>query len=304
MGDRKVVNKYIPADFDPSLIPRGKKLSSKDGTVPVRMMLPFSIQCSNCHEFLYRGRKFNSRKEAMGGPDGTYLGITRWRFYIKCTQCSRPLTFLTDPKNADYEMESGGTRNFEYTHNKKQQEAEAEQEDEEKKKMEDPLQALEARVLDSQRELKEMDQLEEIRALNARHVQLLKQKKGSAFGDDTNAVLNVRHQTDEGGGNGEELTEEEEAMVRAAQFSKKLGSMKRLNEKDEAAAELQRNKEAKALQMRQEDLFRKTHQVATAMPVILARKRRRVEEPAASAEQKNGKEGLSVLLGAYGSDSD
>lgn len=98
MGERKVVNKYIPADFDPSLVPRGKKLSSKDGTVPVRMMLPFSMQCETCHEFLYRGRKFNSRKEPMGGPDGRYLGILRFRFYIKCSYCSRPISFLTDPK--------------------------------------------------------------------------------------------------------------------------------------------------------------------------------------------------------------
>ena len=96
MGERKVLNKYIPADFDPALVPRGKKLSSKDGTVPVRMMLPFSMQCSNCGEFLYRGRKYNSKKEAVQGPDGRYLGIQRWRFYIKCNQCARPITFTTD----------------------------------------------------------------------------------------------------------------------------------------------------------------------------------------------------------------
>jgi hypothetical protein len=33
MGERKIINKYIPPDFDPALVPRGKKLSSKDGTV-------------------------------------------------------------------------------------------------------------------------------------------------------------------------------------------------------------------------------------------------------------------------------
>ena len=91
MGERKVLNKYIPADFDPKLVPRGKK--PKDDLIPVRMMLPFSIQCSTCSSFLYRGRKFNSKKEPVKGIDGKYLGIQRFRFYIKCSDCSRPITF-------------------------------------------------------------------------------------------------------------------------------------------------------------------------------------------------------------------
>lgn len=91
MGERKVLNKYIPSDFDPKLVPRGKK--PKDDLVPVRMMLPFSIQCSTCSSFLYRGRKFNSKKEAVKGINGKYLGIQKFRFYIKCSDCSRPITF-------------------------------------------------------------------------------------------------------------------------------------------------------------------------------------------------------------------
>ena len=46
MGERKVLNKYIPSDFDPKLVPRGTK--PKDDLVTVRMMLPFTIQCSTC----------------------------------------------------------------------------------------------------------------------------------------------------------------------------------------------------------------------------------------------------------------
>jgi hypothetical protein len=53
MGERKVLNKYVPPDFDPSLVPRSKK--PKDGMVTVRMMLPFSVQCSTCSTFLYHG---------------------------------------------------------------------------------------------------------------------------------------------------------------------------------------------------------------------------------------------------------
>mmetsp|Transcript_6944 Transcript_6944/g.13996 ORF Transcript_6944/g.13996 Transcript_6944/m.13996 type:complete len:161 (+) Transcript_6944:164-646(+) len=132
MGERKVLNKYIPPNFDPQLVPRSKK--PKDDLIPVRMMLPFSIQCATCSSFLYRGRKFNSKKEPVRGIDGKYLGIQRFRFYIKCSECSRPITFLTDPKNADYEMESGGTRNYEVWHDERETnqrfEEEAEEEEE------------------------------------------------------------------------------------------------------------------------------------------------------------------------------
>ena len=296
MGERKVVAKYFPPDFDPSLVPRGKKLSAKDGTVPVRMMLPFSIQCSNCHTFLYKGRKFNSKKEPMGGPDGVYLGITRFRFYIKCTHCARPVTFLTDPKNADYEMESGGTRNFEYTKDKKEQEANAEEEEEEKKKL-DPLAALESRVLDSQREMAEMDQLEEIRALNARRVNLLKPKNG-CFGDEAQAVLNAVHST----GNDAvvhsqdslELTAEDEELLRSVKFGQQERKIRRLGENDEQLAEEKRKKELARIRQSAATVQQKKPVIS-----VVVRKRK-----VASDETVDKTEGLSSLLSGYGSGSD
>jgi hypothetical protein len=75
------------------------------------MMIPFNIQCISCGEFMYRGTKFNMRKEDVHGDD--YKGIRKFRFYMKCALCNREITFVTDPENMDYAMENGAKRLFE-----------------------------------------------------------------------------------------------------------------------------------------------------------------------------------------------
>lgn len=302
MGERKVISKYLPPDFDPKLVPRTKK--SKDGLVSVRMMLPFSIQCNNCSTFMYQGRKFNSKKENVAGEHGTYLGIQRFRFYIKCTACSQPVSFLTDPKNADYEMESGATRNYELSKDKKESEETAtlEQEVEEK---EDPLKGLENRVLASQREMLDMDNLEEIKAMNMRHVKLLN-SSGSSF--DAKAVLeararnkmqleqlNIEETNDDTG-----LTEDDENLVKSIQFGQTM-TIKRLDEDDEIALELKRKRQAMMFEKQREEFKAKTK--TPAMPLITA-KRRRVNPIIVEKKADEPPEGLGSLLGGYGSDSD
>ena len=74
------------------------------------------------------GKKFNSRKEDVVGD--TYLGIRKYRFYIKCCVCSNEIAFKTDPQNQDYVCESGATRNFESW--RQQDDKEKEFEDEQK----------------------------------------------------------------------------------------------------------------------------------------------------------------------------
>ncbi|CAI5707285.1 hypothetical protein KXD40_007620 [Peronospora effusa] len=167
MGERKVLNKYFPPDFDPSLVPRRKK--PKNEQVEVRMMLPFSIQCATCGEYMYRGKKFNSRKEEV--LEENYHGIRIYRFYIKCITCSSEITFKTDPKRGDYVAEHGCQRNFEpWRENEDEQEAAVAQRVEEEKG--DAMKALENRTLDSKREMDILDALDEIKAINQRHAKV------------------------------------------------------------------------------------------------------------------------------------
>ena len=100
MSEPTVSNKYCPPNFDQSKIPQ----------FTVRLMAPFDMKCNTCHEYIYKGNKFNARKENVENED--YLGIRIYRFYIKCTRCSSEISLKTDPASTDCVIEAGATRNF------------------------------------------------------------------------------------------------------------------------------------------------------------------------------------------------
>ena len=211
MGERKVINNYISPDFDPSIIPKFKR--NKDRIQEIRMMLPFSMQCNTCGEYMYRGKKFNSKKEDCKGED--YMGIRRFRFYIKCSVCSAEISFKTDPKNSDYECESGASRNFEVWRDTEEAKEEVIKEREEED-ANDTMKALENRTLDSKLEMDVLDALDEIKAINQRHERV-----------DTNAALAALHNKNKNSNNNNTttlvngLTAEDEALVKSIKFGVK-----------------------------------------------------------------------------------
>ncbi|TWU77559.1 hypothetical protein ED733_007622 [Metarhizium rileyi] len=189
MSERKVLQKYYPADFDPRDIARRRGTKNSGPRFQtVRLMAPFSMKCMTCGEFIYKGRKFNSRKET--DIEHRYLNIQIFQFHIKCTRCSAEIIFRTDPKNNDYAMVRGAVRNMEPWRNKvveeetvderldrlEQEEAEAAGE-EEKNAMAD----LEAKNADARREMAAADMLDEIRQRNARIHR--SEKEGADYAD-------------------------------------------------------------------------------------------------------------------------
>ncbi|RZC52628.1 hypothetical protein C5167_021049 [Papaver somniferum] len=130
------------------------------------MMLPMSIRCNTCGNYIYMGTKFNSRKEDVVGE--TYLWIKFFRFYFKCTRCSAELTMKTDPQNSDYVVESGATRNFE-PWRAEDEEADKDRKKREQEEMGDSMKSLENRTLDSKREMDILAALDEVRSMKSMH---------------------------------------------------------------------------------------------------------------------------------------
>ncbi|TKA69261.1 hypothetical protein B0A55_08109 [Friedmanniomyces simplex] len=169
MSERKVLQKYYPPDFDPAKIERRKGPKPTGLKVQVvRLMAPFSMKCTACGEYIYKGRKFNARKETT---DEKYYAITIYRFYIRCTRCSAEITFKTDPKHMDYECERGAKRNFEVWRERVLgEETDEERLDrlEREESERDKMVELERKTDDARTEMAVADALDERRMVNAR----------------------------------------------------------------------------------------------------------------------------------------
>lgn len=129
-------------------------------------MAPFNMRCVTCGEYIYKGKKFNARKEDV--ENETYLGIRIYRFYIKCTRCLQEISFKTDPQATDYVIEAGATRNF-MALKLAEEQAQREQDEEREEEANNPMKLLEKRTEQSRNEIDLLESLEELKDLNRRH---------------------------------------------------------------------------------------------------------------------------------------
>ena len=110
MSERKNLQEYYPADFDPS-----KASRSRSATKPVcvvNFVCPFrSMRCLTCAPYITKGTKFYNTPKTIS--EETYLGCQIVRLHAKRPHCRGDITIETDPMNMDYRIESGAKRGYE-----------------------------------------------------------------------------------------------------------------------------------------------------------------------------------------------
>ncbi|KAK6738724.1 hypothetical protein RB195_020684 [Necator americanus] len=117
MGERKGQNFYYPPDFDykkhkslnryhgtHALRERAHKISQ--GILIIRFEMPFNIWCLGCNNHVGMGVRYNAEKKKIG----MYYTTPLYEFRMKCHLCDNYFVIRTDPKNFDYELVEGCSR--------------------------------------------------------------------------------------------------------------------------------------------------------------------------------------------------
>lgn len=189
--ERKTINKYYPPDFDPRKIPKGKYEPNRQYVI--RVMSPFNMRCNTCSEYIYKGKKFNARRETV--QDDAYLGLSLFRFYIRCPGCLAEITFKTDLENCDYSQEHGATRLFEAEKLLRDEEARQKKQDDEDKT--NPMKMLENRTKMSRFEMDALERIEELKEMNVRQAKPDYESLITEITKDRQAALQRQEEEDE-----------------------------------------------------------------------------------------------------------
>lgn len=168
MSDRKGQSKWYDPNFDYHELEKYNKQLKKTRQQPntkqteVRMIIPMSIQCLLCNEYIYKGTKFNSKKEIIEGED--YCGIKIYRFLFKCPNCKNIFTIKTDPQHHCYLCE----KNCKSTIDPRREELKRRENEMKLKKEEeknDIVKKMENQTKNAQREMKELERLDELKRM-------------------------------------------------------------------------------------------------------------------------------------------
>ncbi len=66
--------------------------------------MPFNVWCEGCGHLIGKGVRFNAEKQEIGKYHSTKI----WSFTMTAPCCQQRIEVQTDPKNAQYNVVSGG----------------------------------------------------------------------------------------------------------------------------------------------------------------------------------------------------
>lgn len=66
--------------------------------------MPFNVWCDGCGHLIGKGVRFNAEKQEIGKYHSTKI----WSFTMTAPCCQQRIEVQTDPKNAQYNVVSGG----------------------------------------------------------------------------------------------------------------------------------------------------------------------------------------------------
>ena len=293
MAERKVLVKYYDPYFNPSKLVKSRR--SKDRQDNVRMMLPFSVKCETCANYLYVGTKFNMRKELC--KQDQYLSIKIFRFYFKCTYCYREILFKTDPKNHDYLLEAGGTRLYESWRDGRAAE-ELLGELTKNEEYGNVMKLLENKTFDSKKEMKVLEAIETLRQMSRANHKL----------DGEDVVKRFRKMKDKGLFNEEEIKEKfkkirlekQKEFLKIHEEGEEKGGEKEGKEKKE---EKDKNKEKEDKELIERIKRKNNKKNFGFMKRVIGKKRNNKKSLKIKKEEKEEKINPIDLLNNY-SDSD
>lgn len=139
--------------------------------------MPFNVWCGGCERHIASGVRFNAEKKQIG----KYYSTPIYSFRMKCPSCPQWLEIHTDPKNATYQVVSGGRKRNENWTAEDNETAPTLSNEELARLKENPLARVEHEVQDQRKAAKRVPQL-----------QALKEAKDAAYRDDWSSSQQLR----------------------------------------------------------------------------------------------------------------
>ncbi|CAA9991114.1 conserved Plasmodium protein, unknown function [Plasmodium knowlesi strain H] len=90
-----------------------KKKKNKKDYNEIKFEVPYTIICTKCKSYVYKGERFNSERRQVG----FYLSTPFYSFTFTCKKCPNVIVFETNPKDCSYDIIQGARKKNEQFEN-------------------------------------------------------------------------------------------------------------------------------------------------------------------------------------------